>query len=203
MGSRIFKSTWVGVYEANGSYRSSNDPILTGGPLGFHSFAGFNAAQIRNAIETSRETAKVIVKMRVGGAGRFRIGVHKQTRNTKASSLPAFRDTGIYIDSGIGSREVDITESFKQALTDGYQGLVIFAKAGENAGEATGYTNNSNHLSIEVQGLWNTKPGTPTITYPISGASIDGQVVLRGEPTTDKEQASSTLQYQWAVFDGD
>lgn len=215
MGSRIFKGKWVGVYQAvEDRYRQSTDPILMGGPLGFHSYVGFDFDQIAEAIATSKTPAKVYLRVRTGGAGRMRIGMHKQVRNTKNSIIPGFRFTGIIKDLGLGQQRIDITtfeqdlvaypgvNTFSEALDNGFKGLVLYGMVGENEAEASGITNNSNHIAIEVEGLWNTKPGKPVITYPVSGVSVDSSIELKGQAAKDSEQASSTLRYQWAIYDG-
>ena len=219
MASRLFKATWAGVYRANmndyySNYVLTSTPLMTAGDGDFHSYVGFNAAQIAEAIETSKEPCKIFLRLNVMSAGQFDIGLHKQRRNTKADEKPGFRDTGLRYSLGNRYHSIDITnfpkelpgypgvKSFREALEQGFQGIVLFAAENMNYGEASGYTNASSHITLEVQGLWNTKPGKPTITYPKSGVTINEKTTLRGTPARDSEQAASTLRYQWAIYDG-
>ena len=215
MASKIFKCTWVGVYrEDTNSYSSTSSPVKTAGSQGYNSYIGFNAGQILDALESSKTTPKVILHMRVTNSGAFDLGMHRSATNTKSNGLPFYRYTGRALKPDTGWKEYDITSfsitlsgypgvnTFQKALNAGFQGIVLYSQRGEDYGEAYGYTNNSDHLYIEVQGTWNTKPGKPGITYPKAGVSVQGKVELQGTGTTDAEQSASSLKYQWRIYDG-
>lgn len=215
MASKTFKSTWVGIYrEDTNSYYGTSTPVRTAGAQGYTSFIGFNAGQIIDALESSKTTPKVILHMRVTNSGAFDLGMHRLASNTRASGVPYYRYTGRALKPDTGWREYDITkfnislsgysgvDTFEEALRAGFQGIVLYSARGQDYGEAYGYTNNSNHLYIEVQGTWNTKPGKPAITYPTAGVSVDERLELKGKAASDAEQSAGSLRYQWRIFDG-
>ena len=215
MASKTFKASWVAIYRSDrNSYYGTSTPVKSGGNEGFNSFIGFNSGQILDAIESSKTTPKVILHMRVTNSGNFDLGMHRLSSNTKTSTMPFYRYTGRALVPDTGWREYDITkfnialsgysgvDTFEEALKAGFQGIVLYSQTGTNLGEAYGVTNNSNHLYIEVQGTWNTKPGKPTITYPKAGVSVDGKVTLQGTAAKDSEQSAGSLKYQWRIYDG-
>ena len=214
MASRKFKCTWVGVYREDTDKYVNANIVRTGGGTGYNSYIGFNGAQILGAIESSKTTPKVILHFNVTDTGTFDLGMHRETNNRKANGLPFYRYTGRSFNPSKGWASYDITkfnialsgysgvDTFEEALGAGFQGIVLYGARGANGGVAHGYTNNSNHLYIEVQGTWNTKPGKPGITYPKSGNSVDGKIELKGTAASDAEQSAGSLRYQWRIYDG-
>ena len=214
MASKKFKTTWVGVYRDDTNKYVNANIVRTGNSPGYNSYIGFNAAQLLEAIESSSTTPKVILHFNVTTAGTFDFGMHRDSYNRKANGLPYYRYAGKSFTPSKGWASYDITkfditlsgysgvDTFEEALRAGFQGIVLYGARGARGGVAHGYTNNSNHLYIEIQGTWNTKPGKPSITYPTSGEIINEKVTLRGTPASDSEQSETELRYQWQIYDG-
>lgn len=212
MASKTFRATWMGAYTAsNSAYYGANNPIRTAGSSWWHAYLGFDKTAILNAINSSKTAARVYLNIYVTNYGDFDIGMHKEASNKASNGLPFYRYGRINKMLNTGWQRIDLTDisltdgsgnGFKNCLDNGYTGPVLYGGSGADQGEAYGVTNNQFHIYIEVTGTWNTAPGTPGITAPTAGISVDKTFELKGTAAPDAEQSASGLRYEWGIYDG-
>lgn len=202
--TRRYEVSWISVYkESTADYQYSSTPIRTGGAEGYHSYIGF-PSHMRTDLQTSKITPKIFLSIGITEFGQFDFGAHKVSYHIKSSgsNLPFYEYIGISGTRNEGRQRIDITNIRDRFENQGFQGLVLYGRPGFNLGVASGKTNNSATVYLEVEGDWNDPPSKPSITFPNGGETLNGVINLTTNPATDVESPQSELRYQWAIFDG-
>lgn len=206
MARKAFNLSWVGVYKSSSnSYHKSNTPIAVGGSPGYNTYIGIPSS-VKDAIKTSKTTARIYLRMRViTPGGDWAVGGHKETYNKAGGTMPWYR----YIAPPIrglstGWREIDITDRFKNSYLNGtYTGFVLYGQTSDPYGEAYGKTGNSNQAQIIVEGTWNTAPSAPgSFTNPKSSTVADESVSVSWGAGKDSEDSASKLRYDLEFYNG-
>lgn len=199
--TKIIDPTFIGLYQAsNGAYVGASNPIRVGGGGGWNTFIGFPSS-IRNLIKESKTPVKMRFSLNVTDSAEFDVGRHKQTSNKASSGLPYYEYLGIHPTLALGRQTINL-DSFIDDFTSGWQGIVLYAPVGADAGSAYGTTRTDLRAWIELDGTWNNPPAAPTIIYPNGGETLSGIVELRADPATDPEEPQTQLRYQWGIYDG-
>lgn len=199
--TREFPVSWSGVYSSRLNRYDSGNYVWVGGSEGYNSFLGFPSS-VRDALQTSKTTPRLYLKMNVVDAGEFDVGAHKESSNKAYGSLPWYRYIGLHPNFGTGVQQIDLTSAFMNDYKNGtYKGIVLYGAIGAGFGASSAVNSGSIAPKVIVEGTWNTPPNKPSIISPVSSTVAEDNLTVTWSHGGDAEQSDSQLKYYIKIKD--